>query len=93
VAVRYTITFTGNVQGVFFRATAHDIATSQFSGRVTGYVRNQPDDSVLCVAEGEQADIDGFVAAVQRAKRANIDGTAIERSAATGEFSSFTIRR
>ncbi len=91
--MRYSITFIGRVQGVFFRATAHEIATRQFDSRVTGFVRNQPDGSVLCVAEGEPADLDRFVAAIQTAKRGNIAQTRIDKSDATGEFSSFTVRR
>ena len=75
MAVRYEIVFSGRVQGVFFRATTVDVARD-FA--VTGWVRNEPDGTVLCVAEGEADELDRFVAAVQRAKRGNIIDTAIE---------------
>ena len=86
---RYDILFTGCVQGVFFRATARDVA-SGFA--VTGWVRNEPDGSVRCVAEGEERELDAFVAAVQRSKRDNIADTRIDKRPATGEFDGFDIR-
>ncbi|UCD75274.1 MAG: acylphosphatase [Phycisphaerales bacterium] len=86
---RYDIIFTGRVQGVFFRAVTRDVA-SGFA--VTGWVRNEPDGSVRCVAEGDEKELDAFVAAVQRAKRDNIADTRIDRKSATGEFDDFDIR-
>jgi acylphosphatase len=86
---RYDITFTGRVQGVFFRATVRDVA-SGFA--VAGWVRNEPDGSVRCVAEGQEKELDVFVAAIQRAKRDNISDTRIDRRPATGEFDGFEIR-
>ncbi len=86
---RYDIMFTGRVQGVFFRATAQEIA-----GRydVTGWVRNERDGSVRCVVEGEADELDRFVDAIDLAKRANIDSTDITRLDATGEFDGFSVR-
>lgn len=86
---RYDITFTGRVQGVFFRATAVEVA-SGFD--VAGWVRNEPDGSVRCVVEGEPGDLDGFVAAVEDAKRANIRETRVVERNATGEFEDFSVR-
>ncbi len=86
---RYDIIFTGRVQGVFFRATAQEIARRC---DVTGWVRNDRDGSVRCVVEGEADELDRFVAAIERAKRANIDNTDIKRLDATGEFDGFTVR-
>jgi acylphosphatase len=88
--VRYDIRFTGQVQGVFFRATAQEVAAGL---AVTGWVRNEPDGSVRCVIEGEAAELDRFVAAVERAKRGNIAGREIRKTPATGEFASFEVRR
>lgn len=88
--VRYDIRFTGRVQGVFFRATTERIAAEH---AVEGWVRNEPDGSVRCVVEGEAAELDRFVAAIERAKRGNIDETRIDRDEATGEFTGFEIRR
>lgn len=86
---RYDIIFTGRVQGVFFRATAQEIAR-RFS--ITGWVRNEPDGSVRCLAEGEPSDLDQFVSAIQQAKQPNIKDSKITKLDATGEFPSFNIR-
>lgn len=90
--LRYIITFTGTVQGVGFRYTTESIAR-RF--RVAGWVRNESDGSVKCVAEGEPEELDRFVAAVQNAMSGSLRNTEIQQSAATGEFTSagFTIRR
>jgi acylphosphatase len=59
---RRVIRYTGRVQGVGFRATAYD-AVRPFD--ITGFVRNEPDDSVRLEAQGEPAQIDGALAAVR----------------------------
>ncbi len=86
---RYDIIFAGRVQGVFFRATAQEIARRY---DVTGWVRNERDGSVRCVVEGEAAELDRFVNAIELAKRANIDNTDITRLDGTGEFDGFSVR-
>lgn len=87
---RRSVVFTGRVQGVFFRATTADVARG-FD--VTGWVRNESDGSVRLVAEGTAAELDRFLAAVQDAKRGNIEDVAIRTEPATGEFSTFEITR
>ncbi len=87
--LRYDIIFTGRVQGVWFRATTQDVAR-EFD--VAGWVRNESDGSVRCVAEGVAGELDRFVVAVQEAKQSNIDNTNITQLDATGEFTSFSIR-
>ena len=86
---RYDIIFAGRVQGVFFRATAEEIARRH---DVTGWVRNQSDGSVRCVVEGDPAELDRFVSAIQLVKQANIDNTEITQHDATGEFDGFVVR-
>ena len=86
---RYDIIFTGRVQGVFFRATAQEMARRY---DVTGWVRNERGGSVRCVVEGEADELDRFVNDIQLAKQANIDNTDITRLDATGEFDGFTVR-
>lgn len=86
---RYDIVFTGRVQGVFFRATTRDLA-KQFA--VTGWVSNEPDGSVRCIAEGAPEQLDRFVAAISAAKGANIDNTRLVKKDATSEFEGFSIR-
>lgn len=90
MSIRFTITFTGRVQGVGFRATTRSIAEG-FA--VTGFVRNERDGSVLCVAEGERDEIQRFIKFVQQAMDGNIADTRIAESPATGEFDGFGIRR
>ena len=86
---RLSISFTGLVQGVFFRATTYDIARDY---AVSGWVRNETDGSVRCVVEGEKDELDRFLAAVSLAKKTYIEDVAIEESDASGEFESFSIR-
>ncbi len=87
---RYDITFSGRVQGVFFRATARRVAEG--FPEVRGWVRNESDGTVRCVAEGDEAMLDAFVAAVQEAKRGYIADTRVDLREATGEFTGFEIR-
>ncbi len=47
--------FVGRVQGVGFRATAADVATGY---AVTGWVRNEIDDTVRLEVQGEPAAIE-----------------------------------
>jgi acylphosphatase len=86
---RSTIIFSGRVQGVGFRATTERIAEG-FA--VAGWVRNQRDGSVLCVAEGEVAEVERFIAAIKHAMHAYIRDVQITRSPGTGEFSDFCVR-
>ncbi|MFO0830072.1 MAG: acylphosphatase [Phycisphaerales bacterium] len=87
---RLNVIFRGRVQGVGFRATTCDVAR-RFA--VSGFVRNEPDRSVLCVAEGIGDEVDAFVAAVHDAMRCNIVDVERRSGTATGEFDGFTIRR
>ena len=87
--VRYTITFIGQVQGVGFRYTTVNVASGY---RVTGWVRNEHDGSVVCVAEGEQAELDRFVSAVKEAMQRYVRDVRIGTKPATGEFSGFAVR-
>lgn len=85
---RYSITFTGRVQGVGFRYSTCNVAR-RFD--VTGWVRNEMDGSVKCTVEGDAAELDRFVEAVKQSMSGNIRDTRIERGQATGEFSGFAI--
>ena len=86
--LRRTVYFSGRVQGVFFRATTHSVASGF---QVTGLVRNLPDGRVQLVAEGSTAELDRFQAAVENAMRPNITEVDASDDAATGEFAGFTI--
>jgi acylphosphatase len=52
------VTVTGRVQGVSFRYYASEQARSL---GVTGWVRNEPDESVAVHAEGPDGAVDSFV--------------------------------
>jgi acylphosphatase len=54
----YKIVVTGTVQGVGFRMHTRRQAQSL---RITGWVKNQPDGSVLISAEGEEHDLELFL--------------------------------
>jgi acylphosphatase len=86
--VRCDIRFTGRVQGVGFRATAAHLA-QRFD--ITGWVRNEPDGSVRCIAEGDRAEVDRFIAAMQEQMAGHIHDTRIDTEPAHGE-SGFTVR-
>lgn len=88
VMIRRTVYFSGQVQGVYFRATTRDIAGSY---KVTGSVRNLRDGRVELIAEGEAAEIDAFVAAIRTAKRGFIDEVESSDGEATGELTGFGI--
>ncbi len=59
---RRRVVYSGRVQGVGFRATCRWLAGGF---EVAGYVRNLPDGRVELLAEGEPAEIDGLLQAVQ----------------------------
>jgi acylphosphatase len=88
--IRYTITFTGQVQGVGFRYTTVNVASGY---KVSGWVRNEPDGSVQCVAEGEPAELNRFVNAVKQAMQGHLRDVNIAQSPATGEFTGLAVRR
>lgn len=59
---RRRITFSGRVQGVGFRATSRIIALGH---PVTGWVRNEPDGTVLMEVQGAGEGIDAFLDALR----------------------------
>ena len=61
---RRRVYYSGRVQGVGFRFTCQHVARG-FD--VAGYVRNLPDGRVELVAEGDPAEIDAFLKAIQDA--------------------------
>ena len=86
---RYSVLFSGNVQGVGFRYTTSAIAKHY---DVSGYVRNLPSGQVELVAEGTIEELDRFLAALRQRMQDFIRDEKIDQSPATSEFSSFTIR-
>ena len=86
---RSTVYYSGHVQGVGFRYTAHSIARGH---AVTGYVRNHPDGRVELVAEGERRETDAFLRAVRERLANHIRDERRDVGPATGEFNAFEIR-
>ncbi len=86
---RREVFFTGNVQGVGFRYTAHEIAAAY---AVSGFVRNLRDGRVQIVLEGQTQQIDDFLDALQARMRRHVRNVTADELAPTGEFSSFEIR-
>ncbi|MFX1319796.1 MAG: acylphosphatase [Promethearchaeota archaeon] len=65
----------GRVQGVFFRAYTRDKAHQL---GVTGWVRNNPDGTVECYAQGEDPAIEEFIRFLHRGSpSAYVDNVAI----------------
>ena len=60
---RYHVSYHGRVQGVGFRATVRRIAARY---AVSGFVQNESDGSVALEIQGASADVDRFLAEIQR---------------------------
>ncbi|MFZ5818304.1 MAG: acylphosphatase [Chloroflexota bacterium] len=89
--VRAHIWVAGRVQGVGFRAFVQQ--TAMLIG-VAGWVRNVGYNTVEALAEGERDKVDRFLQAMKRGPRMSlVEATREEWEAATGEFSSFEVRR
>jgi acylphosphatase len=86
---RRHVVYQGHVQGVGFRFTTLSIARRY---AVTGYVCNLPDGRVELVAEGDNRELDQFVADVATAMSGYIRDVKLDRRAATGEFGDFGVR-
>jgi len=85
---RFTILYSGSVQGVGFRYTATNIARKK---AVKGFVRNLPDGRVELVAEGDEPEVNSLISEIENAMAGYIAKTVVKKTQATGEFSSFHI--
>ncbi len=86
---RIDVHYAGRVQGVGFRHTVRQISKRY---QVDGYVRNLEDGRVELVAEGETAELDRFLAAIETEMRGKIHQCHVSRSPAGGTFREFEIR-
>ena len=86
---RFTVYYTGHVQGVGFRYTASSIARGH---DVTGCVRNLPDGRVELIAEGERGATNAFLEQVRERLSNHIRDERTDIGPATGEFTTFEIR-
>ena len=80
----------GRIQGVCYRAEAVDFAVGL---GLTGWVANLPDGRVEAVAEGEDQNLEEFVAwCRQGPAMAFVREITVDWSPATGEFTTFDVR-
>ncbi|MDB5192338.1 MAG: hypothetical protein JWQ96_1901 [Segetibacter sp.] len=80
----------GKVQGVFYRATAQEVADEL---GVTGWVRNTEEGNVEAVVSGSQADIDRYINwCRQGPRRANVSDVVVTPYEET-PFKEFSIKR
>jgi acylphosphatase len=61
--------------------------------QITGWVRNEPNGSVRCVAEGDREELGRFVEAVKNAMEGYVHDARISQSPGTGEFRGFHVRQ
>ena len=86
---RRTCHFSGHVQGVGFRYTAHNIAVRY---NVSGYVKNHPDGQVELVMEGPADQLDQVLDTIKQKMEGFIHKANVQTSPATGEFREFSVR-
>ncbi len=82
--------YSGNVQGVGFRATAVSIARNH---PVTGWVRNLAGGQVELLVEGDKPEVLRFLQAVRDRMKGSIQREQIEEQPATGKFTEFRVVR
>ena len=82
------IIFSGRVQGVGFRFTAHRMAARH---QLTGYVRNLGDGTVEMLAQGSAEDIDDCLSDIQQSLIGHIRETKIEEVPPNPTYADFKI--
>ena len=86
---RARIVISGRVQGVYFRASARDVARAQ---RLSGWVRNRVDGDVETVAEGEAEAVQAFIAWCRDGPPgAHVTDVQVTMEPYTGEFQGFRV--
>ncbi len=81
----------GDVQGVFYRASARDQALQL---GVKGWVRNLPGGEVEAQVEGPQGPVDDFIAWCRRGpSAAEVDDVEVSQLPYKGEFQTFSVLR
>lgn len=80
----------GRVQGVGFRYFVMEVAAGLGLG---GWVANEPDGSVRCVAEGSRSDLEALLAELHRGPLgARVVDVSATWGPATGSYQRFTVR-
>lgn len=89
-SIQSTIRFHGRVQGVGFRVTVSRLADRH---PVSGFVRNEPDGSVLMVAQGERSAIEALLEDIRAAFPWHISDEDRRDGAVSERFGGFSIAR
>jgi acylphosphatase len=84
------VDYSGNVQGVGFRATAVIIARDY---PVVGWVKNLSDGRVQLLAEGPADQVDKFLKAIRDHWKADIEKEQTEEQKPSGKYKDFGIMR
>ncbi len=84
------VRYSGDVQGVGFRATTAAIARDH---PVTGYVKNLADGRVELYVEGAPNAVQTFLDAVRARWKRNIDKEQVEEQTPAGKYKRFEIAR
>ena len=87
--IRQRVTYSGHVQGVFFRATSADLAR-RFD--VVGHIRNLPDGTVEVEAEGPLPEVERFLTQVAERYEGHITNASRTTLPARGNETRFEIR-
>lgn len=82
--------YSGNVQGVGFRATAVMIARDY---PVVGWVKNLSDGRVQLLAEGPPDQVDKFLKAIREHWKSDIEKEQTEEQKPSGKYKDFGIMR
>ena len=86
----YMVHYSGQVQGVGFRATAVEIAKDY---PVTGWVKNLADGRVQLLVEGQPEAVEKFLKAIRTRWQDNIEKEERETQTPVGKFKSFEVAR
>ena len=88
---RADLLISGQVQGVFYRASAQQEAMRL---GLSGEIRNLPDGRVEAIVEGPKERIEEFIQWCRRGPpSAEVDDVGVRWSAARGDFRTFMIAR
>lgn len=87
---RQRVIFQGRVQGVGFRMRARTIA-ARFP--ITGWVRNEPDGTVMLEAQGSEPDLDTFFTCLRKQTSGFVEREIHAHVRTEANESSFEIQR
>ena len=89
--IRASLTISGKVQGVFYRASAQ---SEGLRLGLTGEVGNLPDGGVEATVEGERRAVEEFIAWCRRGPpTCTVDSVQVKYGPVRGEFRTFTVGR